>query len=81
VWGRDAVLQKINNQILRDIRSIKDEQDRLRLEAQLRGQPVLHVVSDDVYQWYRRQGATAAIEAMERVIRINNAGRKKGGKK
>ena len=58
VWGRNAVMDRISNQILRDVRSIKDEQDRLRLEAQLRGQPVPHVASDDVYQWYRQQATS-----------------------
>jgi len=75
-------LFKVQDQIFRDERTIKDDMDRLRLEAKLRGQPEPHVASEDVYQWYREKGSKVALAAVDRVIKINNAyGIKKGGRK
>ena len=73
---------KLQDQILRDERTIKDDMDRLRLEAKLRGQPERHVASEDVYQWYRQEGAKVGFAAVDQVTKINNAyGTKKGGRK
>ena len=73
---------KLQDQILRDERTIKDDMDRLRLEAKLRGQPEQHVASGDVYQWYRQEGAKVGFAAVDQVTKINNAyGTKKGGRK
>ncbi|HZR06713.1 MAG TPA: hypothetical protein VFA61_12875 [Candidatus Udaeobacter sp.] len=64
VYTSRKVLNELLDQILRDERTIKDDIERLRLEAKLRGQSEPHVAPEDGYQWYRQQGGAAGLAAV-----------------